>query len=101
MNVWIVVPTLERPALLADCIDSIAKLEVSAQTALSLVVVDNDAAQSAKAVCEARRGKFPFYFYYAHQRRKMENAAYRLAGLVDGLRFFSIPLESKNKEILR
>ena len=64
--------------MLADCIDSIARLQVPPNVVLSLILVDNDVAQTAKPLYEEKRHDFPFSFYYFNQSRRSLSRARNL-----------------------
>jgi len=70
MNLWVCIPTLRRASILGDCLDSISRLVVPVNSTLSLILVDNDAAQTAKPLYDEKSRNFPFPFYYAHQPRR-------------------------------
>lgn len=53
-----------RPRMLGRCLDSIAALELPPDGAVEVVVVDNDAAGSARPVCDARQAGFPLPLHY-------------------------------------
>ena len=65
-RVAVCVATFRRPELLGGLLASLGRLELSRHpAALRVIVVDNDAAGSARAVVEAARGGFPFGLEYA------------------------------------
>jgi len=65
-RVAVCVATFRRPELLGGLLASLGRLELRRHPAeLRVVVVDNDAAGSARAVVEAARGTFPFGLEYA------------------------------------
>lgn len=72
------VPSCRRPALLRDCLDGIARLVLPEDTALQVVVVDNDAAGTAREVCEAVRGRGVALHYCIEPRRGLASARNRL-----------------------
>jgi succinoglycan biosynthesis protein ExoM len=65
LSVCVAIPTYRRPATLARLLDSIAGLHpVFEQASVDVVVLDNDAALSAKAVARAYAERFPFPLRY-------------------------------------
>lgn len=62
-KIWIIIPTLQREALLAGCLESLMKL--SDVHPAKVLLVDNDAAQSSRRVFDDFAPRFPFPFGYA------------------------------------
>lgn len=62
-NIWICIPTLKRPQLLAACLDSLRFIKLPPNAQVSVVLVDNDAEQSAKTVVETLTD-FPLPLFY-------------------------------------
>ena len=85
MTVAICVATYARHKGLRRLLSSLASLE-PAEAGLRVVVVDNDAAGSARAVVDGLEG-FPWAIEYAVEPRRgisaARNAAVRRAGAVD------------------
>lgn len=66
VRVAVCVATYRRPGLLADLLASLGRLELRRHPAeVRVVVVDNDAAESARGVVDAARAGLPFGVEYA------------------------------------
>ena len=63
-RVAVCIPTYQRQQLLHDCLGSIESLRVPKNTEVHIVVVDNDAAGSAKAVVDKKVASSPFSIHY-------------------------------------
>ncbi|MGI9337345.1 MAG: glycosyltransferase family 2 protein [Gammaproteobacteria bacterium] len=64
----ICIPTCLRPQMLGECLRSLAKTRIPAGCEVSLIVLDNDANQSARQVVAA--AKFPFAARYVCEARR-------------------------------
>lgn len=67
-RVCVAIPTFRRPASLAETLAGIAAQTPPPACRVSVVVVDNDAVDSARAAVEAAATAFPFALSYAHVR---------------------------------
>ena len=67
MHVWICVPTINREALLPDCLASIANLTVPERVRVFVLLVDNSKTQAARAVFDTHATNFPHPFFYIHE----------------------------------
>ena len=65
-RVCIAVPTFRRPASLEALLDGIAAIVAPEQCAVSVLVMDNDHEQSARATVSSRAERFPYALTYAH-----------------------------------
>lgn len=67
-KILICVPTCMRPVMLGECLRSLAQTRTPPEFAVSLAVIDNDAAKSAREVFAAAR--FPFAARYVSEPRR-------------------------------
>ena len=65
LKIAVTVATYRRTAMLRDLLDGLAALVIPQGVAASLVIVDNDAAGSARAVIEGVRATHPLPIHYA------------------------------------
>lgn len=66
MHLSVCIPTFKRPHLLGRCLDAIARQE-GVPFAYSVVVVDNDPAQSARPIVQEYVVRLPMRIAYFHQ----------------------------------
>ena len=64
------IPTYRRPRMLAACLEAVARLETPNTCRISVIVVDNDAAASARGQVEALQADFPFPLSYVTETRR-------------------------------
>jgi len=69
-RVSVCVATCERPIGLANLLGAFEVLEISVHTALQVVVVDNDPAGSAKAVCDEFCARHAYPLRYVAEKRR-------------------------------
>ncbi len=69
-RVSVCVATFGRPTGLRNLLGALEVLELPARTSLRVVVVDNDAAGSAKAVCEEAAGRHAYPLRYLVEKRR-------------------------------
>lgn len=90
-KVAVCVATLHRPVGLGALLASLAALDVPADIDLTVVVVDNDAQASARAVVETWRDRIPGEVVYVIEERRgipfARNRAVASAGEVDWVAF--------------
>lgn len=75
MHVGVSVITYRRPGQLAALLRSLAEQRIAPEITVTLVVVDNDAAGSARAVCDEIRPELPWACIYAVEPRRNIAAA--------------------------
>jgi len=66
LQICIAIPTYRRPEPLQRLLDGIAALFVPRGCDIAVLVMDNDAAQSARSLVGRRAADFPFALSYAH-----------------------------------
>lgn len=70
MHISICISTYQRPALLSKLLNTLASQVTDGKFAYSIVVADNDAAESARTVVEGMAAKYPVSLVYCTEPRR-------------------------------
>ncbi|MEE2730019.1 MAG: glycosyltransferase [Pseudomonadota bacterium] len=69
-SVAICICTLEREALLGECLDSLQGMDLPEGVKPQVVIIDNDARQTSRALVASRQSRFPVPLHYECEPRR-------------------------------